>query len=79
VFVPRGVVLFGLADTIERRRGAQMTAQGLDRDPVRSSHAPRVKARGLRWLGGMVLPPLAWANRVWAVPCLPVRCPSARF
>lgn len=29
VFVPRGVVLFGLDDTIERRRGEQITAQGI--------------------------------------------------
>src|SRR5262249_6004946 len=27
VFVPRGVVLFGLDDTIERRRGEQITAK----------------------------------------------------
>lgn len=69
VFVPKGVVLFGLDDTIERRRGEQMTAQGIYRDPVRSSHAHMVKASGLRWLGCMVLTPIAWANRVRAFPC----------
>jgi hypothetical protein len=79
VFVPRGVVLFGLDDTIERRRGEQSTAKGLYRDPVRSSHAHMVKASGLRWLGGMVLTPIAWAKRVWALPFLTVRCPSERF
>ena len=63
VFVPRGVVLFGLDDTIERRRGEQITAKGIYRDPVRSSHAHMVKASGLRWLGCMVLPPIAWAKR----------------
>ena len=57
VFAPRGVVLFGLDDTIERRRGEQITAKGIYRDPVRSSHAHMVKASGLRWLGCMVLPP----------------------
>ena len=56
-----------------------MTAQGLYREPVRSSHAPMVKASGLRWLGGMLLPPIAWANRVWALPLLTVLCPSERF
>src|ERR687887_2178553 len=50
VCVPRGVVLFGLDDPIERRRGEQMTAQGIYRAPVRSSPAPRVKASGLRGL-----------------------------
>jgi hypothetical protein len=78
VFVPRGVVLFGLDDTIERRRGDHMTATGIYRDPVRSSHAPMVKASGLRWLGCMVLTPIAWANRVWALPFLTVLCPSER-
>lgn len=46
---------------------------------MRSSHAPRVKARGLRWLGCLVLPPIAGAKRVWAWPLLTVRCPSERF
>src|SRR2546422_6412369 len=49
VFVPRGVVVFGLDDTIERRRGDQITAKGIYPDPVRSSHAYVVKVSGLRW------------------------------
>jgi hypothetical protein len=79
VFVPSGVVLFGLDDTIERRRGDQITAKGIYRAPVRSSHAHMVKASGLRWLGCMVLTPSAWAKRGWALPCLTVLCPSERF
>jgi DDE superfamily endonuclease len=79
VFVPRGVVLCGLDDTIERRRGEQITAQGIYRDPVRSSQAHMVKASGLRWLGCMGLPPIAWANRVWALPFLTGLGPSERF
>jgi hypothetical protein len=72
-------VLFGLDDTIERRRGEQMTAKGIYCDPVQSSHAHRVKASGLRWLGCMLLTPIAWAQRGWALPCLTVLCPSERF
>ena len=34
-FVPRGPVVLGLDDTIERRR---INAKGISRDPVRSSH-----------------------------------------
>jgi DDE superfamily endonuclease len=79
VFIPRGVVVFGLDDTIERRRGDQITAKGIYRDPVRSSHAHMVKASGLRWLGCMFLTPISWANRVWALPFLTVLCPSERF
>jgi hypothetical protein len=79
VFIPQGVVVFGLDDTIERRRGEQITAKGIYRDPVRSSHAHFVKVSGLRWLACMVLVPLAWADRVWALPFLTVLCPSERF
>ena len=57
VCASRGVVLFGLDDTLERRRGDHITAKGLYRDPVRSSHAHFVKVRGLRWLGCLLLPP----------------------
>src|SRR6266536_2347544 len=79
VFIPRGVIVCGLDDTIERRRGEQSKATGIYRDPVRSSHAHVVKASGLRWLVCMVLTPLAWADRVWALPLLTVLGPSERF
>jgi hypothetical protein len=79
VCIPSGVVVLGLDDTIERRRGEQITAKGISRDPVRSSHAYFVKVSGLRWLACMLLVPLAWADRVWALPFLTVLCPSERF
>jgi DDE superfamily endonuclease len=47
-FAPAGPVVIGIDETIERRRGAKITAQGIYRDPVRSSHAHFVKASGLR-------------------------------
>src|SRR5215831_9096898 len=76
VFIPSGVIVLGLDDTIERRRGDHIAAKGIYRDPVRSSHAHFVKVSGLRWLGCMVLTPIAWAKRVWALPFLTVLCPS---
>jgi DDE superfamily endonuclease len=79
VFILRGVIVVGLDDTIERRRGEQITAKGIYRDPVRSSHSHFVKVSGLRWLACMVLAPLSWAHRVWALPFLTVLCPSERF
>ena len=79
VFIPHGVVILGLDDTIERRRGEQIKAKGIYRDPVRSSHTHVVKASGLRWLACMVLTPLSWADRVWALPFLTALCPSERF
>jgi len=54
VCIPQGVVVCGLDDTIERRRGDHITAKGLYRAPGRSSQAHFVKVRGLRWLACMV-------------------------
>jgi len=45
-FAPTGVIVMGLDDTIERRRGEKITALGIYRDPVRSSHSHFVKASG---------------------------------
>jgi hypothetical protein len=79
VFVPDGPVLMGIDDTIERRRGEQIEALGIYRDPVRSSHSHFVKASGLRWLSLMLLAPIPWAKRVWALPFLTVLAPSERY
>ena len=79
VCIPRGGVVVGLDDTIERRRGEQSQAQGLYRDSVRSSQAYFVTGSGLRWLAGMGLLPRSWATRVWALPLLTVLCPAERF
>ena len=72
-------LVFGLDDTIERRRGQRIKARGIYRDPVRSSHSHFVKVSGLRWLCCMLLTPMAWAQRVWALPFMTVLCPSERF
>jgi DDE superfamily endonuclease len=77
-FVPEGPVVVGLDDTIERRWGARITARGIYRDPVRSSHGHFVKASGLRWLCIMLLAPIPWAGCVWALPFLTVLAPSER-
>jgi DDE superfamily endonuclease len=78
-FVPKGPIVMGLDDTIERRRGAQIKAKGIYRDPVRSSQSHFVKASGLRWLSLMLLAPIPWAKRVWALPFLTVLSPSERY
>lgn len=78
-FVPAGALVFALDDTIERRRGAQIKAKGIYRDPVRSSHAHFVKASGLRWLSLMLTVRIPWAERVWALPVLTALCPSERY
>ena len=78
-FAPTGELVFGLDDTIERRRGEKIKAKGIYRDPVRSSKAHFVKASGLRWLSCMLLHSVPWAGTVWGLPFLTVLCPSERY
>lgn len=78
-FVPAGPLVFGLDDTIERRRGQKIEAKGIYRDPVRSSKGHFVKASGLRWLSMMLLCEVPWASTIWALPFLTVLCPSERY
>jgi DDE superfamily endonuclease len=72
-------VVLGIDDTIERRRGKRISAKGIYRDPVRSSKGHFVKASGLRWLSLMLLAPIPWAGRVWALPFLTALAPSERY
>ena len=78
-FAPRGPLVVGIDDTIERRRGAKIAARGIHRDPMRSSRSHFVKASGLRWVCMMLLVPVPWAGRVWALPFLTVLAPSERY
>ena len=78
VFVPDGPLVIGGDDTIERRRGDKIKAKGIYRDPVRSSHSHFVKTSGLRWLCLMLLAPIPWAGRIWALPFLTLLAASER-
>jgi hypothetical protein len=78
-FAPSGPVVLGIDDTIERRRGKRIAAKGIYRDPVRSSKSHFVKASGLRWLSLMLLAPIPWTGRIWALPFLTVLAPSERY
>ena len=77
-FVPTGPLLFGIDETLERRRGKRIAAKGIYRDPVRSSRSHFVKASGLRWVCLMLLVPIPWAARTWALPVLTALAPSER-
>jgi hypothetical protein len=72
-------VVVGIDETIERRRGHKIAARGIYRDPVRSSRKFFVKTSGLRWISLMLLAPIPWAGRVWALPFLTVLAPSQRY
>jgi DDE superfamily endonuclease len=78
-FVPDGPVIIGIDETLERRWGPKIKARGIYRDPVRSSRGHFVKASGLRWISVMLLAPIPWAGRVWALPFLTALAPSERF
>lgn len=78
-FAPSGPLVLGLDDTIERRWGPKITARGIYRDPVRSSDSHFVKTSGLRWISLMLLVPIPWAGRVWALPFLTALAPSPRY
>jgi DDE superfamily endonuclease len=69
---PGAVIVLGADDTIERRSGRKITAKGCYRDAVRSSKKHVVRCFGLKWVAMMVLVPVPWAKRVWALPFLTV-------
>jgi hypothetical protein len=78
-FVPSGPLVIGVDETLERRWGKKIAAKGVYRDPVRSTHDRFIKASGLRWVCLMLLVPVPWARRVWALPFLSVLAPSERY
>lgn len=74
-----GPLVFGVDETIERRRGEKIAAKGIYRDAVRSSTSHFVKASGLRWMSLMWLADIPFARRVWALPFLTALAPSERY
>ena len=72
-------LVFGIDETIERRKGEKIKARGIYRDPVRSSESHFVKCSGLRWMSMMMLCKIKWAGRVWALPFLTALAPSERY
>ena len=55
-FVPEGgPLVVGIDETLERRYGRKISARGVYRDPVRSTHDTFVKSSGLRWVCVMFL------------------------
>jgi hypothetical protein len=79
-FVPTSApIILSIDEHLERRRGPKIAAKGIYRDPVRSSKSFFVKSSGLRWVCLMLLAPVPWAKRVWALPFLTVLAPSERY
>src|SRR5919198_5722586 len=69
LLVPPGATsVFGADDTVERRSGRKITAQGCYRDAVRSTKEHILRCFGLKWVSMMRLVPVPWSRRVWALP-----------
>jgi hypothetical protein len=78
-FVGGGPLILGIDETLERRYRKKISARGVYRDPVRSTHEHFVKSSGLRWVCVMLLVEVPWASRVWALPFLSALAPSERY
>jgi hypothetical protein len=78
-FAGEKMLVFGIDETIERRWGQKIATRGIYRDPVRSSHSHFAKTSGLRWISVMLLTPISWAQRIWALPILTILSPSQRY
>jgi hypothetical protein len=63
---------------VERRSGRKITAKGCYRDAVRSTKKHVIRCFGLKWMAMMLLVPVPWARRVWALPLLTTLCWSAK-
>jgi hypothetical protein len=75
---PGATIVLGADDTIERRGGRKITAQGCYRDAVRSTHKHVIRGFGLKWVSLMLLVPGPWSRRVWAVPFFTALCWPAK-
>jgi DDE superfamily endonuclease len=74
-----GPLVVGIDETLERRQGKKVSAKGIYRDPVRSSHSHFVKTSALRWVCLTLLAEVPWACRVWSLPFLSALAYSERY
>jgi hypothetical protein len=71
---PGAPIILGADDTVERRSGRKITAKGCYRDAVRSTKKHVIRCFGLKWVSMMLLVPVPWGRRVWALPFLTALC-----
>ncbi len=62
----------GIDETLERRYGKKISARGIYRDPVRSTHENFVKSSGLRWVCVMLLVEVPWGLLGFGLSALPL-------
>jgi hypothetical protein len=71
---PGATIVLGADDTVERRSGRKIIAKGCYRDAVRSSKKHVIRCFGLKWVSMMLLVPVPWSQRGWALPFLTALC-----
>lgn len=71
-------IVVAVDETLERRRGKKIKAKGLYRDAVQSSQSNVVTSFGLKWECMMLIVPLPWCKRPWALPFLTLLAPSKK-
>ncbi len=71
-------IIIGVDDTIERRKGKEIKDKGCYRDPVRSTEKHVIRCFGLKWLSMMLIVPVPWSERHWALPFLTALTPSKK-
>src|SRR3990167_4260945 len=71
-------ILIVVDDTIERRQGKKIKAKGCYRDACRSTEKVVVKCFGLKWICLMLIVPLPWCQRPWALPFMTLLAPSKK-
>ncbi|MBF0421824.1 MAG: transposase [Magnetococcales bacterium] len=71
-------ILIGVDDTIERRKGLRIRDIGAWRDPVRSSEKYVVECLGPMSFSMVLLVPLPWSRRPWALPFLTISASSEK-
>jgi hypothetical protein len=71
---PGAAIVLGADDTVERRSGRKIRAKGCYRDGVRSSKKHVIRCFGLKWVAMMLLVPVPWSRRGWALPFLTALC-----
>jgi hypothetical protein len=71
---PGATIVLGADDTVERRSGRKIAAKGCYRDAVRSTKKHVIRCFGLKWVAMMLLVPVPWSRRVWALPFLTALC-----
>src|SRR3990167_3904471 len=72
-------LLIVVDETIERRNGRKIKAKGCYRDACRSTEANVITCYGLKWVCLMLIVPLPWCERPWALPFMTILATSKRY